>query len=67
MYGKFLNSIITSKRPIATPEVHQYATSSPTHTGIINGSTCPNISKVITIVDTVLVDDPATAAAPITA
>lgn len=39
MYGKFLNSMITSKIPIATPVVHQYATSRPIETGIISGPT----------------------------
>jgi hypothetical protein len=67
MYGKFLNSMITSKMPIATPVVHQYDVRSPIETGIIKGPTWPNISKVMTIVDIVFVAAPPIAAAPTTA
>jgi hypothetical protein len=59
--------MITSKMPMATPVVHQYAVSKPIDTGIIRGPTCPNISNVMTIVDIVLVAEPAIAAAPTTA
>lgn len=52
---------------MATPVVHQYATKSPTETGIIRGPTCPNISNVMTIVEIVFVAEPPIAAAPITA
>ena len=67
MYAKFLNSSSTSKSPLSTPDDDQYATSTPTHTGIIKGSTCHNISKVITAADTALRDDPTNEAAPTTA